>query len=222
MEQDYLVNTCGVDSSVVEIGAPNGLDDPGRSRAQEKDYIVFFSEPYETTAGRGDEIYRDVIPGLADIARRSGKVLVVKLHPSENLRDRQSLADSVLTPEQRGAIQWLTGRFDRALLTRTWFGITVQSSVVVECAVQGVPCFLCEWLDLWPYGYITQYKKFGAGIGLRSPEEIASIPEIVATYRPDPRIVADCWKAITPQRFDEILQSRRTGEAIPVRMQGAR
>jgi len=221
MEQDYLVNTCGVDSSVVEIGAPIGLDYLGSSRAQERDCIVFFSEPYETTAGRADEIYRDVIPRLAEIARRSRKTLIVKLHPSENLRDRQSLADSVLTREQRGAIQWLTGRFDPALLLRTWFGVTIQSSVVVECAVQGVPCFLCEWLDLWPYGYITQYKKFGVGIGLRSPEEIGSIPEILATHRPDPRVVAGCWEAITPQRFEEILQRRRAVGAIPVRMQGA-
>jgi len=220
-EQDYLVNTCGVHSSVVKIGAPIALDYLGSSRAQERDCIVFFSEPYETTAGRADEIYRDVIPGLADIARRSGKTLIVKLHPSENLRDRQSLADTVLTQEQRGAIQWIAGRFDPALLLRTWFGVTVQSSVVVECAVEGVPCFLCEWLDLWPYGYITQYKKFGVGIGLRSPEEIGSIPEMLETYRRDPRIVAGCWQAITPQRFEEILQPRRPAGAVPVRMQGA-
>jgi hypothetical protein len=150
-----------------------------------------------------------------------GKRLAVKLHPSENLPDRQSLTQKVLTREQMEMIQWLTGRFGPELLRRTWFGLTVQSSVAMECMVHGVPCFLCEWLDLWPYGYIAQYRKFRVGIGLRSPEEIASIPEKLAAYSPDPRIVADCWEAMTPERFKEILAGGRTAGPVSVRMQRA-
>jgi hypothetical protein len=173
------------------------------------------------SVGRTEEFYGDVIPGLIDLAKRYEKTLVVKLHPSENLRDRQSLADKVLTPEQRAAIRWVTGQLEPELLFRMWFGVAVLSSVAMECMVQGIPCFLCEWLDLWPYGYIAQFRKFGVGIGLRSPEEIGSIPEMLASYHPDPRIVAGCWKAITAQRFEEILQPRRAAGAIPVRVQGA-
>jgi hypothetical protein len=219
MEQDYLIETCGLDPSVVEIGAPSAPEHRASTREEECDWIVFFSEPYEMTAGRTEEIYRDVMPGLIDLGQRTGKRLVVKLHPSENLPDRQSLTQSVLTQEQRGTIQWVTGRFGSELLQRTWFGLTVQSSVAMECAVFGVPCFLCEWLDLWPYGYIGQYRKFRVGIGLRTPEEIASIPEKLAAYHPDPRIAEDCWEAMSPQRFGEILAGRRVAAAVPARMQ---
>jgi hypothetical protein len=183
------------------------------------DWIVFFSEPYEMTAGRTEEIYRDIIPGLADLAKRTGKTLVVKLHPSENLRDRQILADKVLTREQSRVIQWLTGRFAPELLKRTWFGITVQSSVVMECVVHGVPCFVCEWLDLWPYGYIAQYSKFGVGLSLGSPDEIARIPDVLAGWRPSGKVAEDCWQSLKPERFEEILAGRRVAMAAPLRTQ---
>ena len=103
MEHDYLVRVCGVDPSVVEIGAPSVPDFQTRARAHVGDSIVFFSEPYEATAGRTAEIYRDVFPGLVDLATKAGKSLVVKLHPSENRSDRQKLVRSVLTPEQSRA-----------------------------------------------------------------------------------------------------------------------
>ncbi len=219
MERDYLVHTCGVDASMVEVGAPGAPEHSGKMRGQEGDWIVFFSEPYEMTAGRTEEIYRDLVPGLADLARRTGKTLVVKLHPSENLRDRQSLADKVLTWEQRGAIQWLTGRFGPELMQRMQFGVTVQSSVVVECLVRGVPCFLCDWLDLWPYGYIAQYKKFEVAMGLRSPADITKIPEMLAKYRPSKAVAEDCCGAMTRERFAEILAGRRAAIVAPLRMQ---
>ncbi|MFY9558885.1 MAG: hypothetical protein WAQ52_01505 [Terriglobales bacterium] len=219
MEYDYLVHTCGLDPSVVEVGAPGTPEYLGKTRGEEGDWIVFFSEPYEMTAGRTDEIYRDVVPGLVDLAKRTGKRLVVKLHPSENLPDRQSLTREVLTREQMGTIHWVTGRFGPDLLRRTWFGLTVQSSVAMECVVHGVPCFFCDWLDLWPYGYLAQYRKFGVGVGLRSPEKIASIPKILATYHLDRRIVADCWEAMTPQRFQDLLAGRREPAGpVPLRM----
>jgi hypothetical protein len=219
MELDYLVNTCGVDSSLVEIGAPLAPEYRGNVRAQEGDWIVFFSEPYEVMTERTEEIYRDVIPGLANLARRMGKTLVVKLHPSENLSDRQSLAAQALTRDQSGAIQWLTGRISAELLRRTWFGVTVQSSVAVECVVHGVPCFLCEWLDLWPYGYLGHFRKFEVAMGLTSPSDIQKIPDRLAEYRPNRKTVENCYETITPERFEEILAGRRVAAAVPARMQ---
>jgi hypothetical protein len=221
MEQDYLVNTCGVDPSVVEVGTPAVPDAEGSMHAQPGDGVVFFSEPYEMSEGRAEEIYRDIIPGLVDLAQQTGKTPIVKLHPSENLGDRQSLVDRMLSRKQAAAIQWHTGKFDPALLGRTWFGITVQSSVVVECAVYGVPCFLCEWLDLWPYGYIAQYRKFGVAMGLRAPEDIAKIPEMLSRYRPSRTVVESCCETMTRERFEEMLAGRRTASADSLRMQRA-
>jgi hypothetical protein len=213
MERDYLVGTCGLNAAQVEVGAPAGRVDVGEAPARKNECIVFFSEPYEMSAGRTEEIYRDLLPGMAALAARSGKKLVVKLHPSENLRDRRELTEKVLTREKRGAIEWITGRLSAELLQRAWFGVTVQSSAAVDCVVRGVPCFFCEWLDLWPYGYVTQYRKFGVGIGLSAPEEIARIPEMLAGWRRDPKIEKDCWQAMTPQRFKELLQGRTTASA---------
>jgi hypothetical protein len=209
MERDYLVETCSLNPAVVEIGAPAGRLDLGDALARKGECIVFFSEPYEMSAGRTEEIYRDLLPGLAALAARNGKKLVVKLHPSENLRDRQQLTEKVLTREEMGAIEWITGRLAAELLQRAWFGVTALSSVAMDCAVHGVPCFVCDWLDLWPYGYVAQYRKFGVGIGLSAPEEIARIPEILAGWRPDPRIADDCWHALAPRRFEELLTARR-------------
>jgi hypothetical protein len=221
MEEDYLVNTCGVDPAVVEIGAPSAPEYVGQTR-EEGEWIVFFSEPYEMSAGKTEEIYRDVIPGLVDLAPRMRKRLAVKLHPSENLADRRSLMQKVATREQMATIEWLTGRFDPELLRRTWFGVTVQSSVAMECVLHGVPCFLCDWMDLWPYGYVAQFRKFGVGIGLRSPEEIARIPEMLADFRPDRKIVNDCWQVIAAQRFKELLSGRKiTPAPRPVEIQSA-
>ena len=218
MEADYLVNTCGVDPSVVEIGAP--VSSPRREivRSGEGECIIFFSEPYEVIAERTEEIYRDVIPGLADLARRTGKRLIVKLHPSENLSARRSLAEKVLTKEQAGAIQWNTGRLDRELLQKMWFGLTVQSSVVVECSVLGIPCFVCDWLDLWPYGYVAQYRKFGVGIGLGSPDDLARVPEILASWRPSQQVADDCCHELAQGRLEEILEGKAV-HAVPLGMQ---
>jgi hypothetical protein len=221
MELDYLVNTCGMDSSLIEIGAPLAPEYEVNARTQEGDWIVFFSEPYEVMTERAQEIYRDIIPGLADLARRMGKTLVVKVHPSENLPHRQSLAAQVLTRDQSGAMQWLTGRIGLELLRRMWFGVTVQSSVAVECAVQGIPCFLCEWLDLWPYGYLGQFQKFDVAMGLASPSDIPKIPDMLAEYRPSRTTAESCCEAITPERFEEILAGRRVA-AAPLVMQRAK
>jgi hypothetical protein len=213
MERDYLVETCGVNPAEVEVGAPAGPVYPGEAPAQKSECIVFFSEPYEMAAARTDEIYRDVLPGLAALAARNGKKLAVKLHPSENLRDRQKLAEKVLTRENMRMIQWITGRLAAELLKRVWFGVTAQSSAAVDCVVHGVPCFFCEWLDLWPYGYVAQYRKFGVGIGLSAPDEIAKIPKMLTASGSLREAASDCWQTMSPQRFKELLQGRTTASA---------
>lgn len=213
MERDYLVNTCGVDPGVVEIGAPGARAYLGNMHAENAETIVFFSEPYEMSSGRTEEIYRDVLPGLVSLAGQNGKKLAIKLHPSENLHDRQERARKVLQPHQVEKLTWITGRLQADSLQNVWFGVTVLSSVALDCVVRGVPCFLCDWLDLWPYGYMAQYRKFGVGTGLRTPEEIGRIPELMATFRPNRRTAEDCWQPMTPLRLKELLACRTTTPA---------
>ncbi len=213
MEYDYLVNVCGVEAADIEIGAP-GVGKAHQSPVlKARESIVFFSEPFEVALGRTAEIYRDVLPRLVDLAQRCGKQLVVKLHPAESLHLRKSLAAKVFTREQMERIEWRTGRLSPELLDNTWFGVAVLSSVAMDCVVRGVPCFLCEWLDLWPYGYVSQYRKFGVGVGLSAPEEIERIPDVLAGWRLDPKVSDDCWQTISSERLQELLTQRRLAPA---------
>jgi hypothetical protein len=220
MERDYLVHTCGMDPGAIEMGAPTAPKYRGDSHLVEAgEKIVFFSEPYEMSAGRTEEIYRDILPGLVDLARQIGRRLAIKLHPSENLGDRQEMARRVLKREQMETLTWVTGPLQPDFLQTVWFGVTVLSSVALDCVLQGVPCFFCDWLDLWPYGYVAQYRKFGVGMGLRSPSDIATIPELLASWRPSRKVVEDCWQALTPERFEEILAGQSAASDAPLRMQ---
>jgi hypothetical protein len=213
MEYDYLVNVCGVDAGEVEIGAP-GVPETRRATSLEerRESIVFFSEPYEIAQGRTAEIYRDVLPLLVELAGRCGKKLVVKLHPAESEGARKSLAVKVLTPEQMARVEWRTGPLRAEWLNDAWFGVAVLSSVALDCVVHGVPCFLCEWLDLWPYGYVSQFRKFGVGIGLSAPDEIGRIPEILGGWRPDLKIIENCWQVISSERLRELLREGRQSQ----------
>jgi hypothetical protein len=72
-------------------------------------------------------------------------------------------------------------------MERTWCGIGLDSTVSLECALQGIPYFFCGWLDFTGTGYLQQFARFGVGIVLRSPEEIETIPARVSAYAPDPK-----------------------------------
>jgi hypothetical protein len=163
--------------------------------------------------GRTEEIYRDVLPQLIDLAQRCGKKVVVKLHPSESENGRRNIAAKVLSREQLAKIEWRTGRLSPELFENAWFGIAVLSSVALDCVVHGVPCFLCEWLDLWPYGYVSQYREFDVGIGLSAPEEIKKIPEMLGKWRLNAKVNEDCWQAISSERLQELLTERKPAQA---------
>ena len=122
------------------------------------------------------EFYRDVLPSLADLAIQHGRELIVKLHPAESLAERTKFANEVLSENQRKVTRVVAGRLDTNFLSSIWFGVTVLSTVAVECAVQNIQCFLCRWLEFWPYGYIDQFLRFGVGIGLERAEDMARIP----------------------------------------------
>jgi hypothetical protein len=93
------------------------------------------------------------------------------------------------------------------MLSKTWFGITVLSTVAMECALRGIPCFLCGWLESWPYGYVEQFTRFGVGIRLNDPEEISQIPERLKAYKPS-GVRQNCWSSIEAGRFQALLGIR--------------
>lgn len=218
MEQDYLVRKCEVPIEQVEIAAPalpanwnvaeNSVVQPF------KPYILFLSEACDVSGGRPSEFYRDILPPLADLAIDSGRKLIVKLHPAESPSERQRFVASTLSGAQQGVTEMVTGPLNEDLLTKTWFGITILSTVAMECAIRGIPCFLCKWLEFWPYEYIEQFTRFGVGFGLNHPSDISKIPEYLK-HQPNADVKANCWQPAAPGRLREFigLQQRKLSSA---------
>ena len=207
MEEDYLVRVCGVPEDKVEIGAPGRSPAVHVQRDRDKArFITFFSEPYEVASARTGEFYRDLLPRLADLALKTGRKLVVKLHPFESRWERKRLIKKVLSREQQAITTFVSGTLSDDLLEKTWAGITVLSTAATECAARGIPCFLCGWLEYSHYGYIEQFEKFGVGQVLRSPEEIAEIPQLIGHFR-QPAVAGNLWQPIRNGRLQELFSS---------------
>lgn len=183
LERDYLLRVCGLPADKIALGAPlaSHLFSPQARPASEamrarKTSIVFFSEPYENIEMRTDEVYRELFPMLCALARKAGLGVVLKLHPFESAAERSEILRSVLPAQDFKLVTIVSGPLSDDLLGQTWAGVTVESTTVLDCALNGIPCFLCEWLAFTPFGYLDQYAKFGAGQVLHSAEEIADIP----------------------------------------------
>lgn len=203
MEKDYLTNVCGLPELKVEIAAPQqGI--PQLNPQRQPNLIVFFSEPVEISGGRCDEVYRDVLPKLADIAIAAGRELVVKLHPVESLREKRTLANSVLSPAQSRVTRVVEGRLTDKLLHETWFAVTVISSAALDCTMRGIPVFLCEWLDFSAYGYAQQFTKFGAGVRLSGAEKIVEIPNLLSKIS-GLKDASGLWGPVTNERMKQLL-----------------
>jgi hypothetical protein len=143
---------------------------------------VFFSQKYEVMGGRTAEIYRDVMPNVCALATGTGRRVMVKLHPFENVRDRERVLRSVLSEQQISLVKITAEPSLEQVLTNAWCGIGVDSSVASECRSAGVPHFLCGWLDHSGFGYSRQLARFGMGRMLDSPSELDAIPEMIADW----------------------------------------
>jgi hypothetical protein len=213
MEEDHLVRKCGVPRERVEIGAPalpanwNAMERANHQAP--RPYILFISEASDVSGGRPEEFYRDILPPLADLALTTGRTLIVKLHPAESARERAATLARILSAEQRRATRIVTGPLTEELLAKAWFGITILSTAATECAVRGIPCFLCQWLEFWPYEYVEQFIRFGVGIGLHDPSEIASIPKYLERHPRTTGVSGNLWQPATPGRLRELLSSSR-------------
>ena len=169
---------------------------------------MFFSQPYEVEDGRTDETYRELLPRLHSVARRSGHKLIVKLHPFESTQARKALVASILPADAAKKVEIIGGVPPEQVIARTWCGVAVDSSIAVECALSKIPFFLCGWLDFGGMGYLQQFARFGAGRVLDRPESIEHIPEMVADYRADPATLERLWHAADPVQLDEVLFGR--------------
>ena len=207
MERDYLVRVCGLPPAKIVLGAPRaqGACSSTHDASKPQSHIVLFSEPYESAGVRADEIYRELVPPLARLARQFARKLIIKLHPFESITQRERLVRTILDREDRVATRLIDGPLSQVMLLETWFGVTVESSTALDCASQGVPCFLCHWLALSPYGYVQQYARFGVGYGLHSPDQIPSIPLMLANIRSSPTPLHNIWQPIEPNLLRRYL-----------------
>ncbi len=150
MERDYLERICGVEPSRIRIGAAAPVETrlAASPAAEEKGQaherapvITFFTEPYETDFWRVEAIYREVLPRLCSAARRSGKTVVMKLHPFESARQRRSLVKRILSEDDRKLVSISDAPLSGEILRQTWCAVTVESTVAFECAVGRSPRF---------------------------------------------------------------------------------
>jgi hypothetical protein len=208
MARDYWVRWCGLDSARVIVGAPQEITPRGLDGGA-RDLLVFFSEPYEVESGRVERLYKEILPRMCSVAQQTGRQVLVKLHPFESLRARRRVIDSVLSTGERGLVTVLDGLLAPGLLDRAWCGLTVESSTAVDCALHGVPCFLCNWFDISWFGYAKQFARFGVGRLLDSPREILEIPSLIEQFEPitTRRSLA---APIGPEELDAILSGHRT------------
>jgi hypothetical protein len=207
MEKDYLVETCSQDPGKIVLGAPKRQSAPPSGTAPRNSQIVFFSEPYENNAARPQEIYGEIIPLLAELARHAGTRLVIKLHPFESKGERRRLLSKLLSQQDLDVITLMSGPMPKDLASTTWFGVTVESTAALDCAFQGVTCFLCSWLEISPYGYVQQYARFGIGRPLNSANEIRNIPRMLVEQETS-LDQNDMWVPISAERLQEYLTGR--------------
>lgn len=207
MEQDFMERTFSAGSARIEQGAPevaSSSRSPGT--AEQSGSIVLFSEQYELTQGRTRIFYEEVLPPLCAIAREHGRRLKVKLHPFESVASRRRIVDAVLQPADREIVDLVKGALTEELLADTWFAVTVESSVSVDCAIRGIPCFLCSWFIAPLVGYGKQFLRYGAARSLESPQDIASIPQLLREFEMTPAVQRKLCNPIEAGRLEKLLQ----------------
>jgi hypothetical protein len=111
-----------------------------------------------------------------------------------------------LTDNDRNLVEIIADPFSEGLLRKIWFSLTVASSAAVECALAGVPSFLCGWFDIDLHSYGKQYERFGAARVLHDPADISRIPELMGSQRPGAEVRTRLYSPITREGFEAVLQ----------------
>jgi len=213
MERDYLTRICELPGDRIVVGRMNGaVEVPKRADLSHRQNIVIFSEPYESVGGRPEEIYRELLPALVTLADNQQCKLILKLHPFENPRERASLVVQALGIDLARTVTILDGPLTDELLDSARFGLTVESTTVLDCAHRGVPCFQCKWLVSTPFAYVEQFARFGVGCLLQSATEISDIPRILEHWDDRPIPKASEHEALAA----DILRQSFSRPAVPV------
>jgi hypothetical protein len=220
MERDYLLRVCGLPPQKVILGAPcpTYAASPGDRQLSPTSWVIFFSEPYENAGMRTEEVYREILPSLCRLARENSRGIVLKLHPFESISDRKRIVQALLPEDDLSLVTVLDGPLSERLLSSAWFGLTVESTTVMDCLRYGVPCFLVGWLTLSPYEYAQQYARFGVGDVLRSVNEIADIPVRLANFSPQETKQQSLWKMADPEMLRQWLRAGSPRQALARRV----
>jgi hypothetical protein len=91
------------------------------------------------------------------------------------------------------------------IFQKTWCAVTVESTVACECALVGIPVFLCGWLRHAYAGYAPQYVRFGAGRMVESPDELLRIRDMLDAVMPGADIASGLVQAISPEALAKVL-----------------
>jgi hypothetical protein len=207
MERDYLLRVCGLPAEKVVIGAPptENLSRPIEGEPRSQSSAILFSEPYELGGMRADQVYRELLPSLCRLARQSGHSVIVKLHPFESLSQRRRIVREILAPEDRSLVSVVDGPLTAELMRQAWFGITIESTTVIDCLRHGICCFLCRWLSLSQYEYAQQYARFGIGEVLQDAQELSEIPIRLADFRNRPPMKVNLSLTVDPATLQHWL-----------------
>ncbi|HSZ62033.1 MAG TPA: hypothetical protein VK828_09550 [Terriglobales bacterium] len=205
MARDYYLNR-GLPAEKIVVGSPAHVVSPLPSpNSIERDWIVFYSEPFELSRSRTTNLYQELLCELCSLADGANRKVIVKLHPFESLKTRQALIDRVLSPDQRRLVEVREGPMTPDLFSRAWCCLTVESSVAVESTINGIPCFLCSWFDGSWYDYGKQFAKFSAGYPLDSPQRIREIPQLIEQIQITESIRQSLQTTISPEHLESVL-----------------
>jgi hypothetical protein len=212
MERDYLTGLCRLPADAV-VGPASFSSPPftaamkisSSEAALNRSWLVFFTEPYRIGSWRSEEVYRELLPNLIDLASTCGLKLVFKLHPFESTGSHIRMLRKFLPQQDVRRIGVIAGPATPLLWRNTQIALTVESTTALECTALGIPVFLCGWLRHYHGRYQEQYADFGFGHILESIEQIANIPQLLESGKLAVRSEREPSMAVDPQMLRELL-----------------
>jgi hypothetical protein len=214
MEHDYLLRRCRVEPERLVGPTPTVFSEPTTARVMElqsaKNWLVFFTEPYQAGSWRVTEVYRELLPRLIQTAFECRLKLVFKLHPFESAKGHMRMLQKHLSREQVHQMKIIAGSPSPELWRNTRAALTVESTTALECAALGIPVFFCAWLRHYHGAYLEQYSRFGFGHVLESAAQLANVPQLLRSHGAAP-IERESPMTVEPQLLRELL----TGKYAP-------
>jgi hypothetical protein len=207
IERDFLLRSCGVAPEKVVLGGqglPSSAEPAQLTARSAEPWLVFFTEPFQASGWRTEEVYRDLLPKLWSLAQSSGLKLVFKLHPFESVKGHRRILRKYL-PRQEARIGVITGAPSPQLWRNARFALVVQSTVALQCASLGIPVFFCSWLREPSAGYVEQFSKFGIGHILESVDELSEIPRLLEMKGRTIQMRPTLWETMDPAKLQDLL-----------------